>query len=765
MLLFNQTKKLKTDTMEEKSTEAYNPMLDTFDHVVVLMLENRSFDNLLGFLYSPLDPDYKNGVPATAPLGKTFEGVYGKNLSNPIPVPPPGGPTSIPVTPLSDPNSHSPYPDPGETYDHVNTQLFNFVSGHDKPPYNLPPKPLPTSGMQGFVNDYIYNFSSFEYKGTNPTYDQYKQIMECYTPPTVPVLSRLAQEFGVFDHWFCSVPSQTWCNRAFWNAGTSWGRVVNGPSFTWTKDSYGNTIFNQISQSGFRSPLYWKVYTPDIMPVSLTTVIHQLALAPYHKWPFKNFWGMTRFYLDCALGTLPAYSFVEPMFIWPHNDMHPSSAPPSAFGKDPSGEVLMGDHLVWQVYDAIRRSPKADRTLLIITFDEHGGCYDHVAPPNVAPPDLKGYDLEDNFDFTRLGVRVPMIMISSHIAKNTIVNAPMDHCSFMNTIRKKWDKIAPGKFPALTARVAAAPDFSQVFTSAALRPASTWPVIGRPVVSEEFLATDFSNHPIGQLEKSIVQGVEDMPHAIEARKNGIPLQPAVTITTAGEALNYLNSIPELRPADDHPGRLAAVKESDPQSLSNPFINSKLSDMATSQNVPLTIMATLKPDANNSGTLYNSSINIGANSYQPNQQPQNVYWALVVDRTTPTLQVVANFTFTDNNNAPAQLNNYNNNSNYLLILTTRFLQTSHIPAGAFYDYLVSQFKAGAALQRIEQIWGAMQSSAYNYLSYTIVAPFDGSLEEALEFSETDEPFSIYTLQLVPELNPNGNGTLYVPYPLY
>ena len=549
------------------TAEAYNSMLDTFDHVVVLMLENRSFDNLLGYLYSPLDPAYPNGVPSNAPLGKTLEGVYGKNLSNPVPAgtpnPPPNGATTVPVIPLNDPNSHSPYPDPGETYDHVNTQLWNQPNGHDKPPYNLPPKPLPPQSMNGFVNDYIFNFSTFEYKGTNPTYDEYKQIMECYTPVAVPVLSQLAHEFGVFDHWFCAVPSQTWCNRAFWNAGTSWGRVVNGPSFTWTKDSWGNTIFNQISQSGLFSHLYWKVYTPDIMPVSLTTVIHQLALAPYHNMPFKNFWGMTRFYLDCALGNLPSYSFVEPMFTWPHNDMHPSSAPPSAFGKDPSGEVLMGEQLVADVYNAIRKSPKADKTLLIITFDEHGGCYDHVPPPDCTAPDLTGYELEDGFDFKRLGVRVPMIMVSSHIAKNTIVNTPMDHCSFMNTLRKKWDKMAPGKFPPLTARVAAANDFSEVFTSQALRPASTWPVVQRPVVSQEFLDSDFSEHPLGQLDRSIFEAVDGLPQTIEARKSGIRLDSPKNIKTVGGALKYVNSIPGLKPSDDQPERLSMI-ESDNQ---------------------------------------------------------------------------------------------------------------------------------------------------------------------------------------------------------
>ncbi|MFT3911606.1 MAG: alkaline phosphatase family protein [Ferruginibacter sp.] len=766
--------------MENNLNADLSGPLDQFDHVVVLMLENRSFDNLLGYLYSPLDAAYPNGIPATAPLGKTIEGVYGKNLSNPVPAgtpnPPPGGATTIQVRPQTNPNSNSPYPDPGETYDHVNTQLFNQPNGHDKPPYNLP-NPVPaTPGMQGFVNDYIYNYQSFEFKGTNPTYDQYAQIMDCYTPAAMPVLSKLAQEFAVFDHWFCAVPSQTWCNRAFWNAGTSWGRVVNGPSFKWTSGSAGSTIFNQISQSGLFSGLYWKVYTPDIMPVSLTTAIHQLALAPFHAPPFKNFWGMTRFFIDCRLGTLPAYSFVEPMFLWPHNDMHPSSTPPSAFGKDAQGEVKLGDDLVWQVYDAIRRSPKADKTLLIITFDEHGGCYDHVPPPAVVAPDLKGYELEDGFDFTRLGVRVPMIMVSSHIAKNTVVNAQMDHCSFMKTMSMKWNKIAPGKFPPLTARVAAAPDFTQVFTSPTLRPAATsWPVITRPSISQAFLKTDFSNFPLGHLDKSIIHSVEGLPQGVEAHHKGFVRKSPTEIHTVGEAFEYLNSVPGLRPPDNDPARLMQVADGMDDHISKHLLSNNLSTlnvstMADSSNIPLTIVTTTIPPVNINKQPYFDfcKIKIGKNLYQPStiglKQGSPYYWALVIDRTSANLSVVQNFIFTDNNNVPSQLSQYDNNPNYLLILTTYYLSTPMIPAGAFYTFLTSQMNAGPALGRIEQIFGAMYSSNYQYMGYTIVAPFDGSVEQAIEYSETDGNISTYTLQLVPTQNPDGT-TVYVPYPLY
>lgn len=540
--------------MEKQSAESYNKMLDSFDYVVVLMLENRSLDNLLGYLY----PD---GVPADAPLGKTFNGVVGKHLSNPIPAGtvnmPPDGATSIPVTPLNDGNSHSPLPDPGETYDHVNTQLFNYVNGHDTPPYNRPPGKLLTPSMEGFVNDYIYNFKTEQEPGKDPSYDDYKQIMECYTPEAVPVLSQLAMEFGVFDHWYCAVPSQTWCNRAFWHAGTSWGHVTNGGAFNhnsllWAENSKGdNTLFNQIEESGIDSPINWKIYSQQPY-IDLTTIIHVGSLLKYHAIPppFSHFGGINDFLKDCQEGKLRAYSFVEPRFWAPHTDMHPSSldkADIKHYGPDKNvGEVSLGDQLVWQVYDAVRNSPQADRTLLIITFDEHGGTYDHVPPPAATPPNFEGYTLEEDFDFTRLGVRVPTVMISSHIAKNTVVNTPMHHCSFMKTISQKWNRIVPGKFPPLTPRVADAPEFSEVFTSEALRAAKDWPVIEKPYINEGVWSADFSNEPLNPLAKSIVGGVAQLPHAMAAIKAGVPLPAAATINTIGEAKAFLSMIPGLR---------------------------------------------------------------------------------------------------------------------------------------------------------------------------------------------------------------------------
>lgn len=110
------------------------------------------------------------------------------------------------------------------------------------------------------------------------------------------------------------------------------------------------------------------------------------------------------------------------------------------------GTVLLGYRLIWKVYQAIRNSKSSKgnnwwNTLLIITFDEHGGCFDHVPPGEATAPDSTNFNTgsgEEGFDFKRLGVRVPMVMVFSHIAPNRIVNTTIDHCSFLKTLQQKW---------------------------------------------------------------------------------------------------------------------------------------------------------------------------------------------------------------------------------------------------------------------------------------------------------------------------------------
>ncbi len=175
------------------------------DHVVLVLFENRSLDNMLGHLYGPED-------------GKNFEGVIGKDLSNPIPAWAEHGAEhkTVPYTVATD--MDAPNPDSGEEYFHTNTQLYNTLDEDNRfklgeavtAPWNFPPAGTEPS-MDGFVTDYISTFTGEV--GRQPTYEEYAQIMTGYTLEQVPVLNGIARAFGVFDHWFSEVPSQTFMNR------------------------------------------------------------------------------------------------------------------------------------------------------------------------------------------------------------------------------------------------------------------------------------------------------------------------------------------------------------------------------------------------------------------------------------------------------------------------------------------------------------------------------------------------------------------------
>lgn len=446
------------------------------DHLVVLMFENRSFDNLLGHLYPP----------GSLPEGQHFDGVANGQYSNPSPT----GPIAAHIYQgPTDQIFRSPTPDPGEEYQHVNTQLFGIV---DPPanaeldaekmlaPWNNPPAGL-TPTMDGFVADYRNNF--FVTEGRQPTPEEYSVIMGGFSADMLPVMSTLAREFAVYDRWFCAVPSQTVCNRSFFHASTSSGFVTNkcGEGYKKWKRNSAPTIFNRLEDAG----IPWAVYYDETQVASLTGVFHAPSLEPYWQ---TRFFGMDRFYSDVANGTLPAYSFIEPRIVFNQNDMHPLYE--SLYVTMPDGskeavgvvnDVRAGEKLLHEVYSAIRASATPDgsnnqNTMLLVTFDEHGGCYDHVPPPAAVPPDPVGPDgsapaaePEMGFGFDRLGVRVPAIAISAWTKSGTIIHDEMHHGAVIATLCRKHG------LPPLTKRDLGANDLTNALNLAEPRPTADWP--------------------------------------------------------------------------------------------------------------------------------------------------------------------------------------------------------------------------------------------------------------------------------------------------
>lgn len=428
-----------------------------FDHVVVLMLENRSYDHLLGWLYR--DEDLRPGQHVaglfqspssnTAPDGTVVEAYrYGGTRSERL------------VRPTTN---------AGEDLRHADRQLFG--SG---PARGLPP-------MSGFVADYIDNYRSIH--GRDPSPEAYRQVMGGFPSDTLPVLSTLARSFGVFDHWFGSVPSDTFCNRSFVHAATSHGYVTNaghGGYRKWLDAPAVPTLFNRLEDRG----LPWRVYYDETQAVSLTGILTAPSLEAYWQSNFRN---MAQFSADAEAGCLPSYSFIEPRMIFNRNSMHPAraSSPTRSGIPDPSGravaDMLAGEALVAEVYEAIRTSASpngsnAGNTALIITFDESGGLFDHVPPPAAPPPGDGSEPGEWGFLFDRLGARVPAIIVSAWTDAGSVMNETLDHTAIIATVSARHG-LAP-----LTDRDAAASTLATAITRSSPRPASDWPVLPVPRV-------------------------------------------------------------------------------------------------------------------------------------------------------------------------------------------------------------------------------------------------------------------------------------------
>jgi phospholipase C len=410
-----------------------------FDHVVVLMFENRSFDNVLGFLYT-------NDELAD---GEAFDGLNQGTYSNEGP----GGETIEAHVYVGDTDAvmRHPQPDPGEHYPHVNTQIYGIVDpatnaelyAHElQAPYNAPVRDSKPD-MSGFVRDYVINFKELK-KGKDPTPDEYRVAMGSFSPDMLPVFSAIAKGFGVYDAWHAGVPSQTFCNRSFFHASTSHGFVTNkdhGGYDKWIGAPAAPTVFNRLEEAG----LTWRVYYDAAQMVSFTGMLHAAVLEPYWK---SNFRSMEQFHEDVKNGNLPAYSFIEPRMVFNHNDMHPP------FGTLHEGEydgqkifnsalsdVRAGEALLHAVYSSLKEAKSSTgsnalNTAFLITFDEHGGTFDHVPPPSAVPPESSAPAGEMGFTFDRLGCRVPAILVSAYTQTGTIIHDEMHHGSVIATLNR-----------------------------------------------------------------------------------------------------------------------------------------------------------------------------------------------------------------------------------------------------------------------------------------------------------------------------------------
>jgi phospholipase C len=362
------------------------PGLKELKHIVVLMMENRSFDHMLGYLQAE-DP--------------RIDGVDGTQ-SNPD-----SAGKEIPVSPDADYQSQL-QPDPGHDFESVRLQIHGDAPGEPK--------------MRGFVKAY-FNMRKDVANSHN--------IMKCFKPEMLSALSPIAKGYALCTRWFSSLPGPTIPNRAFAHWGTSFGRVVQNPFFVGVKYK---TIYERLVANGRTSKVYY--YNLGSGTIAMTSVLSDQP---------NLFGSLQEFEAACDSGNLPDYSFVEPNY----NDQNTASGRDWASDQHPDHHVLAGERFIASVYMNIVRNEDLRRsTLFVVVYDEHGGIYDHVEPPAACCPDEPEFVKNNDygFAFDQLGVRVPAILISPWIPAGTVISDRVfDHASIPATVSNfflpDWDGV------------------------------------------------------------------------------------------------------------------------------------------------------------------------------------------------------------------------------------------------------------------------------------------------------------------------------------
>ena len=439
--------------------------LDNLKHMVVLMMENRSFDHMLGF--------------AATPTWK-IDGLAGTEFNRDS--------VGERATVSNDANYSGDFtPDPGHALFDTLTQLY----GNAATPVTQDP------AMNGFI---------LSYEGKTHNSSNAHRIMKCFKPEKVPVLTQLARQFAVCDRWFSSIPGPTFPNRAFAHGSTSIGRVDMGVNWL----GMSKTIYELLGENNVDSKIF---YHDSTMAMTFKGLMNQ----------GKYFALFDDFLSACKNNKLPTYSFIEPRYANGEDPVNNTFF--SASDQHPDHNVEQGEILIRDTFNAIwNNQTLRESTILVIVYDEHGGLYDHVAPPAAVNPDGKNWagnpnSLDPAFDFTRLGVRVPAVIVSPYIEAGTIDHTQYDHSSIIATACKLLLKNVPNA--SLTNRDRQAKTFEANLTRTQARteaipisltalPSQTLVAQGQAHLDAAHLNADINDHlaahveMASQLEKAVL---------------------------------------------------------------------------------------------------------------------------------------------------------------------------------------------------------------------------------------------------------------------
>jgi phospholipase C len=375
------------------------------DHIVILMQENRSFDSYFGRIHF-------EGQPHATPE-------------------PPGS---------NNPNPQDPNGPPIRVF-HKTHYCEVSDLGHS---WNDTHREINGGRMDGFTAANVFTSPVREDDPTG------SRSMGYYDQADLPYYYGLYNTFAMGDHYFASAPTQTFPNRMYLMAGSSFGHIRND-NFPPTPGEFPQkTVFDEMDAAG----VSWKVYYSQSLggfPLAYALLFaHQRESADFFKVR-----PITEYFTDAAAGTLPQVAFIDQILLGPNNvenDEHPPA------------NVQVGERFVKQVTDALFASPEWSSSALFLTYDEHGGFFDHMAPPAAIPPDdippmLQPGDVPGGFD--TYGVRVPAVVVSPYSRPHFVSHRVNDHTSILRFIEIRFGLAALSRRDAAANPMLEFFDFSQ----------------------------------------------------------------------------------------------------------------------------------------------------------------------------------------------------------------------------------------------------------------------------------------------------------------
>jgi phospholipase C len=455
--------------------------LDRIEHIVVLMLENRSFDHMLGYQSLEEDRDEVDGLRP---------GMANGHAGGRYPI------HHLGVTYF-----------PDERWDPEHTAAATD-------------RQINSGAMDGFASTYADTLAARGVEDGTPAV-----VMGYYNASDLPVFDHFAEQFCVCDRWHSSVAGATWPNRLYALTGNGAGSRDDSKVPIYHERSF----VRHLDAAG----ISWRWYSHDVATLRLADVKYRVGHREHFaylqklKLVFKTR-GRGLLYLnedaasfleDAAYGRLPAVSWIDPNFKVfnligsPPNDDHPPA------------DVTHGQELALLVYNALAAGPLWEKTLLLVFYDEHGGFFDHVAPPE-HPPD------DDPATFTRYGVRVPAFVISPWVQPRSVTHTLFDHATIPKTILRRFcpTRLEAGSNPRALAhrreknephhisrRIADAADLGDLLTLNEPRPAPDRSALVDWFAAEQAArARTLLTDPAGVLRKATAHSLTDLQSGLLA---------------------------------------------------------------------------------------------------------------------------------------------------------------------------------------------------------------------------------------------------------